>query len=332
MINAAIIQLGYNMIKLRNTFTGLLFLSLLFGCQSSDSINNNLQGATKDKNEKPLDTRIIPVAGTEYIYTSINQMNIEQEVKGEAIESKVETTITTRYKSLPDSINGFRLHLTYEGFEMKINAAGEEKELDAGTAGQSYLPEEKIFAAFNNASIQANIDTLGRVQNIQGIHSIIEQMQQLGGNNSQAQQAVQNLARQYLSDAIMKTTIEQQTKIFPRRNMKVGEIWTQQSKVSPEMDVSYPVTYKLVSISNGIANITVAGDVALNDQRTSLNNYSAVMSLEGKQKGAIKVNLNTGMIEQSKTSFIASGTMQLMGMEIPLKLENKLSVAGKQVH
>lgn len=293
----------------------LAFLFLL-GCGSKD---DNSSGHTPEF----FRFRLYPGLNTDYRYAFTSESEMEQEVNGQKFKNSNKLEVQTVYSFSKDTNSLYKLKMTYEKFRVFIRTAGQEKDLDAATAGSSYLPSDKMFAAFNNAVVLAAVDSLGNASNFAGIETIKNKMAEFAGRDLEAQQMLNGSIKQYITEQFFKQSIETSFKALTTKTIKPGDSIMVTTPVGGELNISAIVIYKLASIKKGIANITVDADVELEDKPLVIENTTVRASLEGKQKGEIKINVQTGLLQQSDIALNMKGTMKNMGTEVPFKMRTK---------
>ena len=83
----------------------------------------------------------------------------------------------------------------------------------------------------------------------------------------------------------------------------------------------------LENIEDSIAKIDINGAIINSPQ--PISNASGMLvnaDLSGKQKGWFEVNLNTGMIQNSKMTSEINGTMEAMGTGVPIEIVTKKEI------
>lgn len=268
-------KLGANAKKqlLNNTsMRWILALLFLLGCRSKD---DNSSGHTPEF----FRFRLSPGLNTEYRYVFTSETEMEQEVNDQNFDNSNKLEMQTVYSFSDDTNNTYQLRMTYEKFRVSIKAMDKEKDLDASTAGSSLLASDKMFAAFNNAIIVASVDSLGNATNFSGIEAIKSKMTEYAGDDAEARQMLNGSIKQYITEQFFKQSIETSVKALTTKTSKPGDTIMVITPVGGELNVSASVIYKLVSIKQGVANITVDANVDLKDQPLAIENTTVRASL-----------------------------------------------------
>lgn len=294
--------------------TGLLSLFLI--CCGSE--NRNTSG---HNDPEYFQVRLNPEPGKKYTYTIENSSEMVQEVNGQEIENSTKLEIQTVYNFLRDTSQKLRLNMSYEKFKLSVKALDQEKELDAATASLSFIPSDKMFAAFDKATVSAVVDSVGNVAEVYGTDVIRSKMTAYAGNNEEALEMLNGSLKQYVGEQFFRESVENCLKAFTTRKLKTGDTVVVTIPMGGEFNISAAVVYKLVSVKKGIAEISINADVEMKDQQLVVENTTVRATLSGKQSGSLKINTSTGMVEKTETNTNMSGTMQVMGREVPFRMK-----------
>ncbi len=114
--------------------------------------------------------------------------------------------------------------------------------------------------------------------------------------------------KQTFSEASIKEQFSQNLKIIPAKGVKVGETWTDTENASPDGSVKLTTTYKLLSVGNGVAEISVSGGIPKKTDKNAQNGITHSMTAELSQNGTIKLDQNTGWVQQQNISIKTNQT------------------------
>jgi hypothetical protein len=110
--------------------------------------------------------------------------------------------------------------------------------------------------------------------------------------------------------------------IFPDKKLKVGDTW--ESEVEQNMNGPIAVIktkYKLVSITDGIAEISMDGTLGIKENTEG--------KISGTQKGTSKIDIATGMNKSITLDQDIDMEMNDMGMKMPMKVKNNITITTK---
>jgi hypothetical protein len=111
--------------------------------------------------------------------------------------------------------------------------------------------------------------------------------------------------------------------VFPDKKVKIGDTWT--SNIDQKMkDVSLIIqsTYTLLSVKDGIAETNLDGTLAINPGETAT-------TLNGTQKGTVKIELATGITREANLEQNMDMEISDKEMKMPMKMKNTVTITMK---
>lgn len=292
-------------------FTALI---IAYSCSSLDK--------QKDQDYKSdsikVSFKLNPKLGKVYQYQVNNSTTINQKINNENIENNNKLELGIAYTFSKDSSENLRVAIRYNKFKVLVKMMDVEKELDAANALSSSDPSEKMFAALNNAVLNATLDTLGNVKSITGDKVISDRMYQIANGDEEAVKMLNGSIRQFVGEAFFKQTTEQNFKFFTDRQLKVGDTITQINSINTGFIFTIKSIYELSSVEDDIASINVKANIEMNDQPITVDGTNLTASLKGKQTGKIRIDLNTGILQNSSSDLKVEGVLQLKFNEVPI--------------
>ncbi len=273
--------------------------------------------------------RLKPEIDKIYSYQLLNESEMEQEVNDETFDNNSKLEMDVDYTFSNDSASLLRLKMQYKKFTLSMKMMEQEKELDASTAATSFEPSDKMFAAFHNAEVIATVDSFGTASSFSGVEAIKSKMNEYAGSDEEAKQMLNGSIRQYVSDAFFKQSIEASFKAITEKKLRVGDTIMVSTPVGGELNITISAVYKLESIKNSIANISTTATIDIKDQAITIEKTNLTANITGKQTGVVKINIHSGLLEESKSELNLKGVMQVVGREIPFKMKAKNTVMLK---
>jgi Family of unknown function (DUF6263) len=270
--------------------------------------------------EKNFQFRLSPSVNKPYKYEMLNETVTEQEVNDTKAsnESKIEMGVS--YTVTKDTAGLFNFTMVYDKFKLHIKALDQEMNIDADNASQSFDPIEKIFGAFKNAAIQVQSDEKANVKKVTGFKELTDKMWTLAAGNPDALQMLNTTVKQYVAEENIKSSFEKTFKPLPDKLLKEGDTWVESQPVSSDLKTNIDNTYKVKSIEDGIATITISSDINMENQQAQVERTSVTTNLKGSQSGEIKMETATGMLLSSYTKLKLKGDILVMGRTVPLKM------------
>lgn len=297
------------------------FSIVIVSCQGNDQ--------SADNSPEYMQLRLKPDVGKTYSYQLLNESEMEQEVNEETFDNNSKLEMDVDYTFSKDTASSLRLTMQYKKFTLSMKVMEQEKELDASTAANSLEPSDKMFAAFHNAVVTATVDSFGNASSFAGVEAIKNKMNDYAGADQDARQMLDGSIKQYVSDAFFKESIESSFKAFTERKLRVGDTIMVATPVGGEFNITVAAVYKLESIRNSIASISTTATIDIKDQPITIEKTRLTANITGKQTGLVKINIHSGLLEESKNELNLKGVMLVVGREIPFKMKTWSKVTLK---
>ena len=106
--------------------------------------------------------------------------------------------------------------------------------------------------------------------------------------------------KQGFNEKMLKEEFSAGINILPKKGVKLGESWTISENIDPEGKVKSNITYTLNKIENGVAEVSVTGNIPAKSNKQTQNGITMTMSVEGSQNGTLKIDENSGWVLFSK--------------------------------
>lgn len=149
-------------------------------------------------------------------------------------------------------------------------------------------------------------------------------------------QAVKNQIAEAVSEANLRTMIEQYTHFLPGREVAPGEQWIiSQQTVSGGMMLDISTTYRFDRLNGGMAEITAESSIRASDNAVPIQSSGATVTyndLKGMSRAAMTVNAATGMrVEETGKTHIA-GNLGIsapgFSMQMPMDINGETKITG----
>lgn len=235
--------------------------------------------------------------GQKYVVENKISTKSSTEMQGQTMEANADITSTYNIEvkdvvadnyNLTNTVTAVKMNMTQMGQEMNFDS---EKNEDAngpiGSALKDYIKQPK----------EVVIDKSGK---------IIPQKtdQKADSTNMIAKQLGNFEATGYGSDMAFES--------LPK-NVKVGTTWTSKKDNG---GISKTTNYTVKSISGNLATLSMTGDIT-SDAKMENQGMEITTKTKGKFAGEEVVDTTTGVIQSSTSTADASGTIGVMGQELP---------------
>jgi hypothetical protein len=147
--------------------------------------------------------------------------------------------------------------------------------------------------------------------------------------NSSDNEANRQMMEKMFSKEQMNSSFGMMFSMYPGKPVKVGETWTAKTKMNiANMDMLVNLTYKLIGVKNGLAEIDVDGIIdGKGDMKQKTMSFG--ISMSGTQKGAFTINMNDGYMRSGSYKMNVKAEMEASGQKVPMTLEANYSLSNK---
>lgn len=287
--------------------------------------------------DKAYDLRLNLHKGDKFYVLATTEQNIIQSMMGQ--EVKIIQTIVMGYDyEVVDVLdNGdFNIKVTYVKVAFKQDSQYANLDYDSDKDNSEITPQTQAFAALKGATFNFICNNKGAVKEIDGIDKLLVEMIETIGKDLTAEQKleIENSLKLQFGDEAMKSTLSNTMNIYPENRIKKGESWNRVIDLNVGMPMKLDNTWTLVDVKKDLAQVTVNSKIETlkTDEPMQVQGMEMEYKLTGDQSGTIKLNVLTGLAEESIVNQKIKGTMVLTGemlpqaMEVPISIETKATV------
>ncbi len=270
-----------------------------------------------------------PTKGERYRYLYDVNQSVKQTVMGQEIpmdtkmlityemdikeENKQETTIESVYKDICFTASSPIINMAY----------------DSKNPAKNPSPVDQIMAKLFNGLIgkpfTINIAADGTINSVSGINELFGDMVKNLSSDGQMAAQIGSSMQQSFNDETMKNILEQSFKIYPDKEVNIGDSWNIGFSVAISgMTADIKNTYTLKSVERNIALL----DVVSIFQFKEIPEVEGEMS--GEQKGIMKIDIKTGMPITSDITQNIKGKLNVQGNDIVMDLVSNIKVSTQK--
>lgn len=231
--------------------------------------------------------------GNVYSVESVINTESKTNMMGQEIDSKADVKSVYEITVKDAAVNQYKLGNTVKSMGMNISAAGQEMKFDSQDSADLAGPMGATIRGIINKEQMITIDKSGKV--IAGI------------NDS----AIVDPSMKQIEASGFGTNL---VFIALPANLKVGDTWTAGSDTSSAIQTT--THYTVASISGDLVNLTFTGET-----KTSMTIENQGMEILTKTAGTLEGSATvskSGVVQTSKNTGKASGTVSVMGQEMPI--------------
>lgn len=244
--------------------------------------------------------------GKVYRVESVIMSNNKTNAMGQMIESKADMTSVYEIAVKDEKNDEYKIGSTVKAFKMDIGAAGQEMKYDSENPADSSSMFASSFKNLLNHEQIVSVDKSGKLVDMDKdstlLSATMEQMKNSGFGT--------NLAF-----------------IALPKNIKAGDTWTAGSSDSAAIQTTTHYTVK--SITGDLVNLAFTGET-----KTKMTIENQGMEVETKTTGTFEGNAmveKSGVVQVSKNVGKASGTVSVMGQEMPVDVNVTSETTVKEI-
>ncbi|HMU57068.1 MAG TPA: DUF6263 family protein [Chitinophagaceae bacterium] len=247
--------------------------------------------------------------------------NFSQEVKTNmdmnmaGFSMKMNMDAETNFDVLQNDTAGKQLKLTYTKMSMKMDMG----DLNQAVNSDSMMNESQQKLV--GRSVTLTLSPQNEITNVSGFDSLL--------NSDMYDPVTKQLFEKTFSKEQLNSMFGMVFSMYPTKPVRVGESWTSKSKFNvANIDMGMKVKYKLLSVKDGIAEVSVDGtfDGDGNMKQAGIN---AGMNMEGTQTGRIRIKLTDGYLKNGNYTMNITGEVNVMGQKMPISMKGDYELTGK---
>lgn len=243
--------------------------------------------------------------GAKYLIENKITTSSSSEMMGQTMESKAD--VSSNYKIEVKDVKGNNINFvnTITGMKMSVTAMGQDMNFDSdkkedmdGEIGKNFKdvinqPKNVVMDKSGNVIIAEKTDTANEVNSSANPTEMI--MKQMGGDPEE-----QGYGAKMAFEVIPKGS-------------KVGGSWRDSSSNN---GITKVTNYTLKEIHGNEYTLSLTGTID-SEVKTEMQGMEIQTKTKGKFTGEEIVDVKTGVIKQNSSTTDASGTVSVMGQEIP---------------
>lgn len=272
--------------------------------------------------------------GTMMSYTVSTEDETTVETSEKKITNVSKTDIRLVYEVIKDSGSQYLIKLTFDKIHQYSKKDDVEKDLDADNGKISIDPAERILGVMKSAPLWVTMNQKGKVLNVDGYKVMEDSLLKATGVKANNEEVAyfQKKLEKLVDEGFIKNILEQGVGIFPEKPVNEGDKWSRkESQTISGLKMDENTTYKLVSVEDGMINLTA--ETQIDNQGTDLKTmgYSVNTSLHGDANSSYDIESATGFLVGSKQESTLKGTLQMMGQELPIKIRSTKLVGVRKL-
>lgn len=306
-----------------------LTILILFSCKVQSGSDQLMSDLEKESYKLTLSHE----DNSRYYFDLVNETQIQMEVEGKELENLNRSTIGMRYAIDQDSTGDMKLQVTFDKIQLYTKNQDKESYFDTDNTGTSLDPVQKMVEVLKSATIISTYSLAGERKSTVVFEEIGHKiMADFAPDDTYGRQMAQSQWDKMMKNGFIGNHMDQLFNMFPDSAVRIGEKWKLNTKEEGEFDMNLKTTYRLKSITGGVALIESESEMESDPGANPTPGFQPSAELKGEQKGRYEMDAKTGMLISSKVTSNLDGTMQVMGREIPVTIEMTQNMKGRRIH
>jgi hypothetical protein len=297
---------------------------ILFAC--SCKTNRDADRRYMDsKADKVYNLRLDPAPGSSCKYDIRHETDMKLEIDDRKVNNINRTSAVVNYGISKDSSGDFVFKISYDKIHLYAKNGDSETDADAANASTSINATEKMLGILKNATITASVSKGGKIKSVNGYKELGAKL--IGGlaaNDTYSRNIAQAKWDQVIGEGLVKKNMNELFAFFPDSAVHVGDQWKMSSRQKSDIPLNVVTTYRLKEINNGIADLSAEAVLTSDSSPINYMGTEVTASLDGNQEADYQVDLKTGMLKNCESNAKVSGTLQMVGREIPVTIKTQL--------
>ena len=309
----------------------LIVVLIIFGLSCKTQPHSSSYYQDNDP-KKIYHLRLNPAVGSQYTYTTTKESEYTFQGDGKTINNKSRAVIGLIYTIGRDSLGNVLLNMTYDKVHLYTKNGEKETEMDADNAETSTDPVERMLGVLKGAVLQVAVNSSGAIVYMHGDQAIKDKiMAAFSPGDTYTKMMAGKQWDERIKENLIRNNVEQLFNIFPDSAVHVGNRWKLGSTQKDQIVLNFKTSYLLKEIVDGTAVILADGDVSSEDSTVQVNGTTFTSDLKGKQEGESEMETATGMLLRSHIETKMSGTMTMMGRQIPVTIGITVKIEGDKI-
>lgn len=272
--------------------------------------------------------------GDKYYYNIAGDMESRSDVKEKKIESISHSDLGLVYQALEDSGGNIRLQITYDKLHIRIKTGELEKDITARKSSAAEAdPIESLLGNILGSSLFVTLDAKGNVIKIEGGKELSDRiMSTIDAPGADTKKIIRQQMEALVGEKFVRNTLQDAFKLFPDTALYIGDSWDHKMSANDNIKLGSNRTLSLTSIKGNIARVEEKSELSKQEDGTiSIMGHDVPADIKGGEKGYYEVDTASGMLLKGESNLSLKGTLQVMNIEVPVKVHSGKKISGKKI-
>ena len=275
--------------------------------------------------------------GHTYYQTTNTTSNIHQEINGEKIDMEMSIVGKMKFRVLERNKAYYEMEVAFKSLSMNLKSAFANVSMDSEDKSDTNIFSQLLRQMIDH-NFYIKMNRNGSVKEVK-INHVFDRLLDSFPEVPKAQK-IQIIAqiKQAYGEKAFKGNIEMITAIFPNKNVKINDKWTNEIRLESGMGGTMANSFILKEMNKNYAIIDLNSKTITDDANAyiSINGALTKYNLSGTMKSTIKVDSGSGWIISSDILQDIVGTVEIKEKEdskevliIPMQFKSTMLVTGE---
>ena len=284
---------------------------------------------------KKIDLSLNLNVGEVYHHNYKINTDIKQDINGQEMNINLDISSDMTFEVLQKSSNSYEMKVMYNSIAMNMKSPMGSMQFDSKNPGS-----ENVFTKLLNQMIDfeliATINFDGTIADIKNVDAMYKSMFDQFPELPEAQRTqLESQLRQTFGKEALAGNIEMVTAIFPNKKIGEGDTWENTTELKGGMEGTVNNKYTLKKLDGDIAMVERESSIESDTGEKMVNGMPAVYNLKGTMNSTLKVDVNTGWIQEGNISQTMGGMVEIKdnpqvpgGLSFPMEMISKTAITN----
>ncbi len=274
--------------------------------------------------------------GSTYLQRISASSVISQNIGGQAFDMTMGITGLTAFeiKSVENSV--YQMDVYYKELGISVDFFGSSMEFNSLKDDINDMTS-KILKNMTNQKFSLKMNKAGKVLEIKGVDNLYSNLfTGVEGISQEEKDQITDQMKNSFGEESFKSNIEMAAPAFPEKNVKVGEQWTDNTKVNSGFTLNVNSNYTLKEVTKDSYILEVVSTISTGDEFNEMNGMFVKYDLDGTMNSVITIDKKTGWTTTAKVAQKLGGkTFTKLSeddseiIESPLDMKTDMTISNK---
>ncbi len=284
---------------------------------------------------KKIDLSLNLNVGDVYHHNYKINTDIKQDINGQEMNINLDISSDMTFEVLQKSSNSYEMKVMYNSIAMNMKSPMGSMQFDSKNPGS-----ENVFTKLLNQMIDfeliANINFDGTIADIKNVDTMYKSMFDQFPELPETQRTqLESQLRQTFGKEALAGNIEMVTAIFPNKKIGEGDTWENTTELKGGMEGTFNNKYTLKKLDGDIAMVERESSIESDTGEKMVNGMPTVYNLKGTMNSTLKVDVNTGWIQEGNISQTMGGMVEIKDnpqvqgvLSFPMEMISKTAITN----